>query len=186
MAGYDINSIQPYLSTDLTATSYANGGGNQTNYPQWLQQNLQQRNNSTNYTTFDPRLFADPHYQTLGVNNQQTTGGHNMVNSFGYDPKTDLSSGALDSYAQQRADQQAAQNQAGNLVAQSWASDGYDTQGKKLGDPISPGALGALKNAQPDLNNRRPSLAAGWGGWDQGSTAGPAGNANFTYFSRFS
>lgn len=164
----DVNSIQDYLPTSMTKDSFYGQFGVGADYDTWLKNNIQTSLNQTNYSTFDPRTFAPGHNDSMrGDPTGLTQAGANRDALTAPDPN--------------RLTQSQIQAQ-GNAYAKD---QGFGSTNNVNSSSATPGAIDALKKGGPDLKNRRPSLAAGWGGWDAGSENGPAGNANFTYFSRF-
>lgn len=146
------------------------------------------------YVTFDPRAFNISNLTGGAANDSYRTG---IVGGNLNDPSQTVTH-VNDPWANQ-SQSSGITPESNSRTMPGWNTPAPATDPTSSGtNSATPGALGALTN-QPNLQHRQPSLAAGWGGWDQGSTNGPAGtkmnngdmstgagNANFTYFSRFS
>lgn len=154
----DVTKLQPYLPQEYSLASYQTSGGMQDSYAPWLQGKMQDFQNKSNYVTFDSSYnFGSHPYGASGVNH------------------SDPFAVAEDQYNKNEAAKGLGLGQTNNVNGNAPGT----------GNTATPGALNSLTKTRPDLQNRQPSLAAGWGGWDQNSVNGPEGSANFTYFSRF-
>lgn len=136
------------------------------------------------YSTYDPRYFTGGPNQNFG--GQQGGGVYApSASQYDYSGGTDKSFKPPDINAPRGIGGEAGRTNNGgaNMDPSTYTPANTSNSGSTGSGTASPGAVNLL--GQPNLNNRQPSLAAGWGGWDAGSSNGPAGNANFTYFSRF-
>lgn len=166
MADLNFQQIQGLLPANLTQNAYQQAGG-LNDYGGWLQGQVNSNIQNSSYVTMDPSYKFSQNVPSGG----NFFGQYNTISQEDADKKqADANKSGADWMAQH-----------GNVSGNAPGLTGNEVN---PGSTATPSSLSAL--AHPDLQHRQPSLAAGWGGWDVGSQNGPAGNANFTYYSRFS
>jgi len=183
---FDINSVQPYLPSNLTLNAYQQAGGIGSGYNTWLQNQLQSQANGTSfsplYATFDPSYFNGRTFNNgqVAAPDANIGGGPSSAQYQDYSWKNNLDSITANQFGAPSAT-------GANFGINSTANQASATNNTNSSNSATPGAISALASNQPNLKNRQPNLAAGWGGWNAGTNAGNGdlGSANFTYYSQF-